>query len=756
MSQASRHRRGQAPSHKLLGGLNEIVFILFCFVGIYLLVSLLTYTPYDPGISNDAQPDVTRNQGGYVGAVFADLFFLLFGYLAYLFPPIVAYFGWLIYQGRHRDLLSQPRALLVPGIGFILTLSAGCGLAIVHFAAESVLLPSHAGGLLGMLVGKTLENIFNQLGATLILLGVFFIGVTLLTGLSWFKLMDTLGYHTLKMMPVLQYFYTEKIAPTATTYGKAGLEKTKVGLGWAWDKTKHKTQEAWYQWQARRYGYEYDYEDEDDYLARTSTSIEPSLNDTPTTRSAATKVKTVEATTSIQDTQVAEQSPPNVPDSITDTAVVNETASHSLPSVATDVLSSHVEFGQENVPLASVFPDLRLLANATDIAPVDATQVETQVRAALQKLTIEADIQAVHPGPVLTSIEFHTTQALSAPELTQLSQTLATELQLPNVKLHSTAPTIHQLELHNAERQLIYLRDLLESAEFQAQKDVPLALALGKDIKGQIIAADLARIPHILIAGSHAQERDTLLHSLILSLLYQSTPVHLRLLLVDSVSHVLAVYDNIPHLLHPIITDMAQASQALHWCVTEMERRYRLMAAQRVRNIEGYNHAINNPEPAEDGFIDALEEDVEPLPYIIVVVHEIAELMLGNYATESEDNLTKLTQKARSAGIHLIVATQYPSVNVVTGLLKSHLPTRIALKVSSKSESRTVIGQMGAENLLGEGDMLYMTPGTTTPIRIHSGNIDIQEVEAVAADLVVQATPNYIDLQSESTSETSA
>ncbi|MDM8569765.1 FtsK/SpoIIIE domain-containing protein, partial [Thiotrichales bacterium HSG1] len=255
------------------------------------------------------------------------------------------------------------------------------------------------------------------------------------------------------------------------------------------------------------------------------------------------------------------------------------------------------------------------------------------------------------------------------------------------------------------------------------------------------VIIDLTRIPHILIAGSDKLEKKTTINAFILSLLYKSAPEALRLLLIDNDSNDLAIYDALPHLLTPIISDVQQVPNILIWCEQEMERRYRLMSSMGVRGIDDYNQAL-----LLQGGADNLDKDTESLYNIVIIINELSELMITDVETQVEKSITNLTRKARAVGIHIVLATQYPTVNVITGLVKTNIPTRMAFKVTNKSESRTILGQIGAEDLLGQGDMLYMTAGTNTPVRVHGSTVSKSEVENVIADLKSRATPKYVSL----------
>jgi len=310
------------------------------------------------------------------------------------------------------------------------------------------------------------------------------------------------------------------------------------------------------------------------------------------------------------------------------------------------------------------------------------------------------------------------------------------------------------LEIPNTKKQIVYLSEILRSDKYDQLKS-PLALALGKDIGGKPIVVDLAKMPHLLVAGTTGSGKSVAVNAMVLSLLYKASAKDVRMIMIDPKMLELSVYEGIPHLLAPVVTDMKEAANALRWCVAEMERRYKLMAAVGVRNLGGFNKKVKDAENAGQPLLDPLfrpnpempnlaAEQLEPLPYIVIIIDEFADMMMI-VGKKVEELIARLAQKARAAGVHLILATQRPSVDVITGLIKANIPTRIAFQVSSKIDSRTILDQSGAEALLGHGDMLYLPPGTATPERVHGAFVDDHEVHQVVAWLKSQGAPQYIE-----------
>jgi DNA segregation ATPase FtsK/SpoIIIE, S-DNA-T family len=713
----NRRIRSSTKQIPIKHGLREIVLIFFCFVALYLFVSLVTYYGGDPGWLRSGHVEEIRNKGGIVGALFADLFFYMFGYFAYLFPLMVGYMGWLIYRGRHREILAEPKNLIVPGIGFVLTLSAGCGLAIVHFMAESALLPTHAGGMLGLWVGDGLVSIVDRLGATLILLAVFFTGMTLLTGLSWLKLMDTLGYHTLERWPYVKQYMSTQFLPWLLFYLKHGLQLIKKFLKLSTQKLFHWTKTGYTRWQTRRAEWrkereQYDYDDDydDEYY-----------DDDEFVKPVSSRDKAVLPQSQNEENLSPAISAPQLPEKIEN----NGEAETSLPEETQPLLPA-LNLLEPTPPFTSS-PNIKMLSQ--------------RITEAFASLQVEVEVNAINPGPVLTKYEIHPITAINTNHLSELSEALAKVLLVQKIRTTENQPGLLDVEVPNLKRQAIYLSGLLDTAEYENHPS-SLSVALGQEVGGQPIIVDLTRIPHILIAGMNEEEKNTAINTLILSLLYKATPEVVRFLLIDS-GKTFSVYNDLPHLLVPIISDMAETTPALEWCVEEMQRRYRLMASINTRNIEDYNQARILQAQEEEWS----EEEIQPpLYYIIVIVNELGDLLTNALEQEAEKHITRLTQKARAAGIHIILGTQHPTVNVITGLIKANIPTRMAFQVNNKSESRTILGQMGAEMLLGQGDMLYMTAGTGMPVRIHGSSVSDREVEKVVNDLKSRATPDYVNI----------
>ena len=681
MAQA-RRKKAEAPGiHPHVSkGLREGTLFILSALAAYLLLSLMSYNPQDPGWSHRGPANLIHNFGGLVGAWFADVFLYLFGYLAYLFPLMVGFSGWLVFRGRSPSGGIDVNVLSIRWAGFLLTVASGCGLATLHFMIEPGTLPLDAGGVFGKLVGDNLADLFNPLGATLFLLALFLTGVTLFTGLSWLHVMDTTGSLTLLALAWL------------------GARFVQLKVWFAAQRARRQREEAVAVKQEKR-----------KIFKRKPPRIEPVIK----------KVETSERVERERQVQM-----------------FDAPANTELPSLSllNDSYAHQEGYSEEALEALSRLVEMKL-----------------------QDFGIEVEVVAVQPGPVITRFELHPGPGVKVNQISNLAKDLARGLSAISVRVVDQIPgkSVVGLEIPNEYREIVALSEILKSAEFDESAS-PLTLALGKDIGGQPAVVDLAKMPHLLVAGTTGSGKSVAVNAMVLSLLYKALPSDVRMIMIDPKMLELSVYEGIPHLLTPVVTDMKEAANALRWCVGEMERRYKLMSALGVRNLAGYNRkvreAIDKGEPIPDPMFnpeEVLEENpeaptLEPLPSIVIIIDELADMMMV-VGKKVEELIARLAQKARAAGIHLILATQRPSVDVLTGLIKANIPTRIAFQVSSKIDSRTILDQSGAEQLLGHGDMLYLLLGSGTPVRVHGAFVDDPEVHRVVAHLKGRGEPEYIE-----------
>jgi len=666
-------------------GLREAALFILLAISLFLLTALVTHSIKDPGWSYTGPSSAINNLAGKVGAWFSDVLYMLFGYLSFLFPVMIAYSGWLVVRGRKDDGEIDYQVLGVRWLGFFMTLATGCALSSLHFVLPADVLPLDGGGILGRWLGDGMAAALGVLGSTLLLLAVFLAGITLFTGLSWLGVMDFIGAAVLSGIEWVQL----RIAQF-----KEVREEKKEGE-----------------------------------VARQS------------------REKTIKAEIKKKE---ARKQPVRIEPVIKKVEISERHSRESQISLFDDEGITETEL-----------PPLRLLDEAISSGKALSAEaleaVSRLVEIKLKDFNIEVEVVAVHPGPVVTRFEMQPAPGIKASKITALSKDLARSLSVISVRVVEVIPgkTVVGLEIPNEHREIVSLSEILMSKAYDKSSS-PLTVALGKDISGLPVVADLAKMPHLLVAGTTGSGKSVGINTMLVSLLYKSSPETVRLILIDPKMLELNVYDAIPHLLTPVVTDMSEAANALRWAVGEMENRYKLMAALGVRNITGYNRkvseAIEAGEPIKDPLFvrdelfgeDQQAADLKPLPFIVIVVDEFADLIMV-VGKKIEELIARLAQKARASGIHLILATQRPSVDVITGLIKSNIPSRIAFQVSSKVDSRTILDQMGAEQLLGHGDMLYMNAGSSVPERVHGAFVDDHEVHAVVKHIKKQAKPNYID-----------
>lgn len=689
-SQASTASNDAAPADSVLVRIvKEGALIGLAAISVYLMLALVTYDAGDPGWSHTGENSRIRNAGGPAGAWLADVFLSLFGYLAYLFPVLLAYRAWQVFRDRERRPGFDWLLISLRVVGLILVMVAGTGIASMHYP-DGASLPFSNGGLMGASVAEAVEGAFSYTGGTLILLSIFLFGITIFTDLSWLALMDETGRLTLVLF--------DKI--------RSGFQH--------WQHQRAERKAAKEAQRTRR-------EAVAKQVEKTAKRVPPTISE-PVKKAPPKPQPKPARQASLFDTK--DSAPPE----------------GDLPSI--DLLDPADEHSDKSYSKESLEAMSRLL------------------ELKLKDFGIEVEVVSVQPGPVVTRFEIQPAPGVKASRITNLAKDLARSLAVISVRVVEVIPgkSVVGIEIPNEHREIVRLSEVLASDVYAKAKSV-LTMALGHDISGEPIVADLAKMPHLLVAGTTGSGKSVGVNVMLLSLLYKSSPEEVRLMLVDPKMLELSVYEGIPHLLTPVITDMKDAANGLRWCVGEMERRYKLMAALGVRNLAGYNRKVDEArkagEPLKDplfkpeenyepGAEEATAPDLEHLPAIVVVIDEFADMMMI-VGKKVEQLIARIAQKARAAGIHLILATQRPSVDVITGLIKANVPTRIAFQVSSKIDSRTILDQGGAEQLLGHGDMLYLPPGTSNPVRVHGAFVDDHEVHKVVADWKKRGEPNYID-----------
>ncbi|WP_339528465.1 DNA translocase FtsK [Pseudomonas mucidolens] len=688
--------------------LKEGALIAIGALCLFLMMALLTYGKDDPGWSHNSKIDDVQNFGGPVGSYSADILFMILGYFAYIFPLLLAIKTWQIFRQRHEPWQWSGWLFSWRLIGLVFLILSGAALAHIHFHAPTGL-PAGAGGALGESLGDLARRAMNIQGSTLMFIALFLFGLTVFTDLSWFKVMDVTGKITLDLFELFQ--------TAANRWWSARVERKRMVA------------------QLREVD------------SRVNEVVAPS---TPDRREQAkVKERLIEREQALTKhmTDREKQVPPVI-----------------APAPAKAPEPSHRVQKEKQAPLfidsavEGTLPPISILDPAEkkqlNYSPESLAAVGHLLEIKLKEFGVEVSVDSIHPGPVITRYEIQPAAGVKVSRIANLAKDLARSLAVTSVRVVEVIPgkTTVGIEIPNEDRQIVRFSEVLSTPEYDNFKS-PVTLALGHDIGGKPVITDLAKMPHLLVAGTTGSGKSVGVNAMILSILFKSGPEDAKLIMIDPKMLELSIYEGIPHLLCPVVTDMKDAANALRWSVAEMERRYKLMAKMGVRNLSGFNAKVKEAQDAGTPLTDPLYKrenihDEAPLlsklPTIVVVVDEFADMMMI-VGKKVEELIARIAQKARAAGIHLILATQRPSVDVITGLIKANIPTRMAFQVSSKIDSRTIIDQGGAEQLLGHGDMLYMPPGTSLPIRVHGAFVSDDEVHRVVEAWKMRGAPEYND-----------
>lgn len=702
--------------------LREAAFILLSSIAIYVLISLVTYHNGDPGWSHFGMQGEVFNKAGKTGAFCSDILFSLFGYVAYAVPFSICFIGLFIYKGGPQEREANPAMWVLRFTGLILSILSCCGLISMHIKSGWQSLPMSTGGVLGAIIKEGMVGYMHLTGASILLGALLLIGITLFTGLSWLKLADVVGKWTIMGLA--------KFKQQTQQFLEKGLKRVST--------------------------------------VQLPVPFKPQPSTGPQKTAPLKSAKTTEPKKSVLDILNPDKDSPTWVDDSEDLPPLKNIKKPKRK--ASDIFKKKRQEATQKSTKSSVpardsslsehvFPSLSLLEeeqtsdNLAGFTDGQLTQLSELVETRLKEFGVNVKVVGVKPGPVITRFELDLAAGVKVSKVSGLAKDLARSLSVVSVRVVEVIPgkSLVGLEIPNIEREVVRLKEILAHKSYQNSTS-PLTLGLGKDISGKPIVADLARMPHLLVAGTTGSGKSVGLNAMLLSILYKATPKEVRLLLIDPKMLELAVYDNIPHLLTPVITDVKDSANALRWCVAEMEVRYQLMAHLGVRNIAGFNDKVKKAIKAKSPILDPLwhpkqsdkPEPLEPLPYIVVLIDEFADMMMV-VGKKVEELIARLAQKARAAGIHLILATQRPSVDVITGLIKANIPTRIGFQVSSRIDSRTILDQSGAEQLLGHGDMLFLPPGTGICQRIHGAFVSDDEVNNITEELRKAAKPNYIE-----------
>ena len=664
--------------------LREGTLIVYSLLALFLLIALISYSPADPGFTTTGDGDEIANAVGVYGAWLADILLHLLGYLAYALPTLLIFKVYTSFRESELNADFSWPLFALKTAGFNLLVIAACGLATLHFEIDAAT-PYMAGGVLGALVVDLSVPLLAMVGSTLLLLALFLFGLTITVAISWLRLVDKIGELALGLssLAVLKISkWVETRKQDMITQQR--LEQRKRVLDIHLEKQRQRAPPTIKAPAAKR--------------IRNSPRVEKERQGT---LFAASSVK-------------------------------------QLPAIGL------LDAWHENSDAGYSKQSLEAMSKLLELKLAD--------------FGIEIEVTAVNPGPVITRFEVQPAPGIKVSRISNLAKDLARSLAIVSVRIVEVIPgkTVIGIEIPNEKREIIQLSQVLSSPEFDGAAS-PLSMALGHDIVGKPVIVDLAKMPHLLVAGTTGSGKSVGINAMILSLLFKSTPEQVRLIMIDPKMLELSVYDGIPHLLTPVITDMKDAANGLRWCVGEMERRYKLMSGLGVRNLAGFNKKVTDAKKVGRPILDPswksdpmlLEEEqsapeLVPLPRIVVLVDELADMMMV-VGKKVEELIARIAQKARAAGIHLVLATQRPSVDVLTGLIKANIPTRLSFMVQSKVDSRTILGEGGAEQLLGHGDMLFLPPGGGVPTRVHGAFVSDEEVHRVVADWKRRGSPVYIE-----------
>jgi S-DNA-T family DNA segregation ATPase FtsK/SpoIIIE len=683
--------------------LNEAVAVVFLFAGLFVFFSLISYHAFDPSLNTASAPAQPVNLTGLAGAYFADFILQTLGLGAYAIPILILFLGWMWIRSAEIDSSG------IKLCGAILLVASTCcafGL-IPNWRPIAGMIP--AGGLTGSVLADAVVGSMNLTGAILTVTACWIVSLYLVS--------------TFEMAHVLVWFRRpwQWIGATAARFHAWREERARQARLLAQARALRKTLKAEKAApSAKRSPSEPPIVDP---LARTTQPrqipLPPELDDIP--------IRALDAALSAAEPFAGNPAPPAAP--------------APLP----------VERRREAPPRErSQFqlPPTTILQEAAGRSAYDTQELKetaARIKSKFEEFNVTGSVTQINPGPVVTTFEFKPEAGVKYSRITTLTEDLCLGLQAESILIERIPgkPTVG-IEVPNSKREVISLRQILESEEFGASPS-PLTVALGKDINGRIKVAALDSMPHLLIAGSTGSGKSVMLNSLIMSILYKATPHQVRMIMVDPKRLEFGPYEGIPHLLTPVITDAKKATYALRNAVLEMERRLKLLASQGVRNIDQYNRKIRQLQDRPRSLFEeeeSVEEQLEPIPYILIVIDELADLMMLERANV-EESVTRLAQMARAVGMHLVLATQRPSVDVITGLIKANFPSRISFRVATRVDSRTVLDVMGAEHLLGKGDMLFLPPGSSRLVRVHGSYVSEAETNDVVEFWKRQAAPDY-------------
>ena len=727
----------------------EAGLIVIIGVALFLCLAVWSYDSADPGWSHAGyQPNVS-NMAGVAGAWLADLLVSFTGLAAWAIPVLLMWPALRFLLRRRIGMLDAIPFFMLRFSGALVMLLGLTMLLSIHISNQTLNFPFTAGGLIGHALSDLSIAVLSVYGSTLLAWVMLLFGLTLFMEISWLALIDGVGKFLITIPSKLGA--VKKVKLPSVSLPKVAMPK--VSLPKKPTKAEEKVTPPSTQEKMRR-------EPRLDSMVarvRQEPVLDTSSDITDDFMALDTQDRELESNQKSSYVNINEQT-----DQRRQLKIVPLSEAHQ-PLDDLDNLADEQSISTLTTKKPMQLPSLDLLdqpgvKEEQGYSEEQLEQMSRLLEAKLKDFGVIAEVVEVNPGPVITRFEIQPAPGVKASKISNLSKDLARSMTVSSVRVVEVIPgkSFVGVEIPNESRQIVHLSEVLTSKSFSEARS-KLTLALGNDIAGNPVVTNLAKMPHLLVAGTTGSGKSVGVNAMLLSLLFKATPEEVRLILVDPKMLELSIYEGIPHLLTPVITDMKEAAGGLRWCVAEMERRYRLMAKMGVRNIAGYNDKVLQAEadglPLKDPLWKAedygLPADEPPpalttLPYIVVVIDEFADMMMM-VGKKVEELIARIAQKARAAGIHLILATQRPSVDVITGLIKANVPTRIAFQVSSKIDSRTILDQSGAENLLGYGDMLYLPAGTSIPNRVHGAFVSDDEVHRTVEAWKQMGPPNYLD-----------
>lgn len=672
------------PEH-VVNLINDALWLFGLVITIYLAISLASFSMDDPAWSRSVpKSNDVANLGGLFGAYLSDVGYYLFGLSFWWWIAASCVFLYKNFRPMKKQENHKPYNHGVAALALFLLLV--CSPIIEHFLFDNALsesLPVGAGGLVGLLAGSGLAWLLGKSGSLLIMLVMLLLSISLLAQVSWLEVMAKSGSHMGGLFGNLMKKLSQFQNKKEDVHSEA-LET---------QNTRRMVKEA---------------------KTITATPVAPLAGSSSNRKTVAVSVAP----------------PPKI-----QTSLFDDTE-----------LKNNGEYHKPNMNLLRMPSEEPVAVN-----PDELQQTAELIEAKLAEFGIGVQVVSATSGPVITRYEIEPAQGVKGSQIVALSKDLARSMSLQAVRIVETiaGKNTMGIELPNEKRQDVMLSEILSSPVFTDAKS-KLTVALGKDIAGTPVVGDLAKMPHLLVAGMTGSGKSVGVNGMIMSMLFKATPDEVRFIMIDPKMLELSIYDGIPHLLCPVVTDMREAGQALNWCVAEMEKRYRLLSHAGVRNLDGFNQKVEQAKAAGKPLLNPFSlnpddpEPLEKLPLIVVVIDELADLMMTERKSV-EQQIARLAQKARAAGIHMIVATQRPSVDVVTGLIKANIPTRMAFTVQSKIDSRTILDQMGADELLKYGDSLFLQPGSAEPTRLQGAFVSDDEVHQVVNFVKEQAPTNYVE-----------